>query len=88
MTATPTREQVLAAMRRIQPQVSGCGGTRHGVVNVSITVSGSSGRVRNAVVQGEFAGTREGSCVARAVRRARLPEFSRDSFSFNYPFRI
>jgi hypothetical protein len=86
--ATPTRDQVLRAMRAVQPRVSSCGSTRHGTVQVNVTVSGSTGRVRNAVIQGEFAGTREGSCVARAVRRARFPEFGRESFSFTYPFRI
>jgi hypothetical protein len=84
---SPSREDVVQAMRAVSPQVAACAGTRHGVVRVNITVGGS-GRVQNAVVQGEFAGSREGSCVARAVRRARLPEFSRDSFSFVYPFQL
>jgi hypothetical protein len=85
---SPSREDVVAALRAIQPQVSACRAARGGVVEVDITVSGSSGRVRNALVVGEFSGTREGSCVARAVRSARFPTFSRDTFHVRYPFRL
>jgi outer membrane biosynthesis protein TonB len=84
---TPSREDVQTALRAVQPYVSACRGARGGTVRVNITVA-SSGRVRNAVVVGDFAGTREGSCVARAVRRARFPEFRRESFSVQYPFQL
>jgi hypothetical protein len=55
---------------------------------VAITVAGSNGRVSAANVSGEFAGTPDGSCVARAVRGATFPRFSRASIVINYPFRI
>lgn len=86
-SSAPSRAEVTRALRAIQPAVSGCANGRTGVVTVNITVA-SSGRVRNAVVQGEFAGTRQGSCVARAVRSARFPAFEQDSFSIRYPFRF
>jgi hypothetical protein len=53
-----------------------------------VTVDGSSGRVTNARVQGQFAGTPEGSCIARAVRRARFPRFKRPSFQVTFPYRL
>jgi outer membrane biosynthesis protein TonB len=88
LAPTPTRDQVIAAMRAVAPRVEACGtGARHGVAEVDIVV-GSSGRIRSAVVGGFFAGTPEGSCVARAVRGARLPPFQNDSFQFSYPFRL
>jgi hypothetical protein len=84
----PSRDEVVAALRAVQPQVSACRAARGGVVEVDITVSGSSGRVRNALVVGEFSGTREGSCVARAARNARFPTFSRESFHVRFPFQL
>ena len=84
---TPTRDEVLGAMRGIQAQVQACGGGRTGVAQVQITVGGS-GRVRSATVSGPFAGTAEGSCIARVVRSARLPRFTADSFEFAFPFSI
>ena len=49
---------------------------------------GSSGRVQSSVVIGQFAGTPEGSCIARAVRGARFRPFTQESFEFTYPFRL
>ena len=85
---TPSRDAVIAAMRAVQPAVRACAqGDRHGVATVRIVI-GSSGRVRNAEVVGDFAGTSEGSCVARAVRGASVPPFSSASFAVTYPFPI
>ena len=85
---SPSREDVQAALRAVAPVVAACGGgARRGVATVEITV-GSSGRVRNAVVTGPFAGTPEGSCIARAARRARFPQFGQPTFRVTYPFRL
>ncbi|MBW2461440.1 MAG: energy transducer TonB [Deltaproteobacteria bacterium] len=85
--AAPSRAEVTRALQAIQPGVSACAHGRSGIVTVRITVA-SSGRVRNVVVQGEFAGTRQGTCVARVVRGARFRPFQQDSFSVRYPFRL
>lgn len=53
-----------------------------------ITIVPEAKRVSAANVTGEFAGTPVGSCVARAVRGATFPRFSRPSFVINNPFRI
>jgi hypothetical protein len=75
-------------MRAIVPAVAACGGgARIGVAEVRIRV-GSSGRVQSSVVIGQFAGTPEGSCIARAARGARFQPFSQASFEFTYPFRL
>ncbi len=83
----PDRDSVAAALRAVQPLVEACYQEQHGVATVEITV-GSSGRVRSALVTGFFAGTAEGSCIARAVRRARFPRFSQDTFLVTYPFQL
>jgi predicted Zn finger-like uncharacterized protein len=85
---TPSRSDVVTAMGRVQGAVAACGGGQHGTATVAIVVSGSNGRVTSATVGGQFAGTPVGSCIARAVRGATFPEFSRPTFTINYPFRI
>ncbi|MEM6961884.1 MAG: GYF domain-containing protein, partial [Myxococcota bacterium] len=84
----PDRPAVLSALTRVAPQVAACGNGQHGTAFAAVTVSGASGRVTNVQVTGEFAGTAVGSCVARAVRGARFPRFSRSTFSVNFPYRI
>ena len=85
---TPGRDDVIAAMNRVQPAVAACGGGQHGTATVAIVVAGTTGRVTNATVSGQFSGTPVGSCIARAVRGATFPRFQRASFTVNYPFRI
>ena len=84
----PGRDQVRAALATVQTATSACGGGQHGLATVAFTVSGATGRVSNAVVSGQFAGTPVGSCVARAARGAHLPRFRNATFSVTFPFRI
>jgi hypothetical protein len=85
---TPPREAALTALRSVSDAVAQCGGGQHGSAMTTITVSGSTGRVSNAQVTGQFAGTPIGTCVARAVRTARFPRFRRDTFQVSFPYRI
>ncbi len=85
---TPPRDAVASALRGVQGAVRACANGQSGVATVAVTVSGSSGRVTNATVTGEFAGTSVGSCIARAVRGATFPRFSRPTFSVNFPYRL
>ena len=80
----PSRDQVQAAFTQVLPTLRACT-SLHGAVPIRVTISGS-GRVTTAVVQGNFAGTPEGSCLARAVRTAHLPAFREARLSVNYPF--
>ena len=84
----PGRDQVGAALRAVQTAVGACGAGEHGMATTQITVDGSSGRVTNAVVSGQFAGTPVGSCVARAARSAHFPRFRNPTFSVSFPFRL
>jgi hypothetical protein len=78
----------MSAMSGVSGAVSACGNGEHGTATVAITVTGSTGRVTGANVTGQFAGTPVGSCIARAVRGATFPRFTRPTFNVTYPFRI
>jgi hypothetical protein len=80
----PDRAQVIAAMSAVQPAATACFGAAHGTATANIRVLGSSGRVTTAQVTGQPGAI--GSCIARAVRRARFPKFTTESLSISYPF--
>jgi hypothetical protein len=86
---TPGRGDVLNAMRGVQGAVRACAAStgQSGMANISVTFA-SSGRVTTANVAPPFAGTPVGSCMARAVRAATVPPFTRPTFSVNYPFSL
>ena len=84
LAQTPTRSDVIGAMARIKPAVQACFGESHGVAKVSFFVRGKTGRVTTARVQGVIG--KAGSCIARAVRRARFPKFAKDRIEISYPF--
>jgi hypothetical protein len=84
---TPSRDDVLAALDPVRPKVAQCAPGQHGVAEVDITVS-DTGAVTHAVVAGDFAGTPEGSCIARAVRGATFRPFQKPRFRVIYPFSL
>jgi hypothetical protein len=86
VATTPTREQVRTALAAMAPAVQACTAGGHGLATVSVVFHGASGAVRSAVVTGAYAGTPEGSCIARAVREAQVPSFSQNTFTVTYPF--
>jgi hypothetical protein len=83
----PTREQVQQSLQLLQPALLACAAGGHGVSVANVTVA-SSGRVSHGTIEGVFAGTPEGSCMARALRTATFPAFSAQNFSVKYPFRL
>lgn len=83
---TPSRGDITSAMNGVTPAVRACADGNHGAALVNASF-GSDGRVRSVDVTGSLAGPVR-SCVATAVRTARVPEFSRPSFRVNYPFRL
>jgi hypothetical protein len=85
---TPDRADVLSAMGSVRGAVATCAAGRGGVVTVRVTFAGSSGRVTTAVIEGAFAGTAEGSCMARAIRAARVPRFAQPTASVSFPFQL
>jgi hypothetical protein len=57
--------------------VKACGNGKHGIAKTKIVVSGATGKVKSAVVDGPAVprARSEGSCIARAARGARFPRF-------------
>lgn len=88
VAATPSREDVIAAMGSVRAPVAACAQGRGGVALVRVTFAGPSGRVTGAVVGGQFAGTTQGSCIARAVRAASVPRFAQPTFEVSFPFQL
>lgn len=85
LPAQPSRAEVLAAMKRVTPAVNACFGDARGVAKVALSVRGKSGRVASARVTGQRGDV--GSCIARAVRRAKFPKFAKPELDIAYPFK-
>jgi hypothetical protein len=49
-----------------------------------VTIEGS-GRVSYSLIEGAFAGTSTGSCMARVLRGVKVPSFSGSAFKVRYP---
>lgn len=83
----PNREQIIASMNELASQLSACVGDEHGIADVTLTVRGS-GVVSHALVEGSFAGSEKGSCIAQALRGARLPPFAAPVLRLAYPLQL
>jgi hypothetical protein len=81
----PSREDVISALEPLRGAIGDCVQGRRGVAQLDITVA-STGSVSHAVVGGDFAGTPEGSCIARATRTAQFTPFKKPRFRVIYPF--
>lgn len=87
MPDIPSREAVIDALEPLREAMSACVRGQHGVAQLDITVSGA-GYVTHAVVGGDFAGTPDGSCIARAARGAKFAPFKKPRFRVIYPFSL
>lgn len=83
-----TRETVRTVMDGIAPAVIKCGnGMEQGKIVLRVTVSGATGRVRDAeAAYAPYVNTPVGFCAARAVRLAKFPQFSESEITIKYPF--
>lgn len=88
LPSSPSRDEVLSALKAVSPKVSACGNGQSGIATAKIGVAGSTGRVTSVDVSGQFAGTPVAACVAREVGKAKFPRFSQPSFSVTFPFKI
>lgn len=88
LPSTPSRDDVLGALKAVSGKVSACGKGQSGIAMAKIAVAGPTGRVTNVDVSGQFAGSPVASCVAKEVSKARFPKFSQPSFSVTFPFKI
>lgn len=83
----PARGEVVTRLESVRPAVHACAAGRSGVADLDITIA-HTGTVMHVLVGGDFAGTTEGSCIARAVRQARFPAFKQERFRLLYPYAI
>ena len=77
------------ALQGVSGAVKSCKQGAGGTAIVDVVFSGKTGRVSNAKVSsGPFKGTPVGACVAKAVKRARVPRFKQPSFKVTFPYRL
>lgn len=88
MPATPSRDDVLSAMKGVTPKVQACSKGESGIAMSKVGVAGPTGRVTSVEVSGQFAGTPVAACIVKEVSKAKFPKFSQATFSFSYPFKI
>jgi len=88
LASTPSRDDVLSAMKGVTARVQACGNGQSGIAMSKIGVAGPTGRVTSVDVSGQFAGTPVAACIVKEVSKAKFPKFSQSSFSFSYPFKI
>ena len=87
LPSAPDRSTIQAVLAARADAVSACANGAHGLADVDIVISGS-GRITTATVNGSFAGTAIGSCIARAVRAATFPPFAQPRFQVTYPYHL
>jgi len=82
-----SREQLTAVMSELMPTLQACAGDLHGMADLKLTLR-PKGFVSYALVDADFAGTREGSCIAQALRRAKFPAFTAPVMRVSYPVQL
>lgn len=85
---TPSRSDVSQALGERAADVRSCttGSTTGGQVTVSVRF-GSSGAVQSVTVNSTTLPEAMRTCIAEAVRKARVPPFRRSDFNVNFPYR-
>ncbi|HMI94092.1 MAG TPA: hypothetical protein VK509_22115, partial [Polyangiales bacterium] len=89
MAEAPSRDDVLTAMRAVKAGVEACAEGQtltDPVATVALTVIGATGRVQSVRVTGNPGAV--GTCIARAVRAATFPKFSKVQTTINFPFKL
>jgi hypothetical protein len=83
--STLSRAQVQIGLESVRASLQTCAANGHGRTMANVTISGA-GRVTYASIEGAFAGTPQGSCMARALRAAQFPPFTSAQLRVRYPF--
>lgn len=81
----PSRQDVQQALLAMRARIEACAAGRSGMVDARVGIAGT-GRVTRALIQGDFAGTQQGSCMARALRAATVAPFSGPVVQVQFPF--
>jgi hypothetical protein len=85
----PGRDDVKTALLGVSGAVKACKTDTGGTAAVDVVFSGKTGRATSAkVASGPFKGTPVGSCIEKAVQRARVPRFKQPSFKVTFPYRL
>jgi len=84
LPATPTRNEIAAAMRSLSGPVEACTAGENGIVAVRLTF-GSDGQVREARATSPNLAPAQQQCVLDAARRLRISAFAEDQFVVTYP---
>jgi len=79
----PSREAIAASLNHMRSAIQLCSDGRKGVAELDLTIHGS-GAVAHALVGGDFAGTPQGSCIARTLRGAHFGPFQKPKFRVLY----
>jgi predicted Zn finger-like uncharacterized protein len=85
----PSRDDVKATMGAVADDVKACAEGQtlaDPVATVALTVIGATGRVQSVRVTGNPGPV--GTCIARAVRAAAFPKFSKVQQTINFPFKL
>jgi hypothetical protein len=84
----PTRDEIKAAFEALRPELTTCAAGSQGTALLHVTITGPTGRATYSIVEGAFAGTPEGSCMARAARVVSFPRFAQPTLKASYPFAL
>lgn len=83
----PTKQQVREGIEGLRSALYACAEGTHGTATAELTIA-PSGRVTYSLIEGDFAGTPAGTCMARTLRGAAFHTFSGQSFKVRYPLAI
>lgn len=72
----PSRQDVIAGLNQLRGELSECSKGRSGTAEIDLTIA-STGAVTYALIAGDYAGTPQGSCIARTIRGAHFEPFKK-----------
>jgi hypothetical protein len=72
----PSRQDVIEGLNQLRGELSECSKGRSGTAEIDLTIAGS-GAVTYALIAGDYAGTPQGSCIARTIRSAHFEPFKK-----------
>jgi hypothetical protein len=84
----PTRDDVRAAMDGVEGAIFQCAEGTHGLVSARVTFAGATGRAMHAEVVDSTLPPSARSCIAIALRGARVRPFAQERFIVAYPYRL
>jgi hypothetical protein len=85
LPAVPERDAIAKAMSSVRTKVQQCydQGMVPGTVDLTLTVAGRTGKVKEASVSPT---TSTASCVLKLARGLRFPRFAQDEITIRYPY--